>query len=315
MPVARRPQIPQQARDVGTASQGLAPVGSNGLPTAIRPYSDPMGGGANPMYKPPGGSTPAGGVGEQLMGALGASHANNVADPTIADEMKKRLTNFQPFQSQQPDADVLNKAKGAYMNGANSYQNPLQGQQQDLVSKMLTNPSAYDTPLFQQNYNMLKGQLDEDYGLQKKQIDETGARRGLYDSTGIVGQLGDAQIQHDRSMSNMATNLLTDRAHTMSADQANASSAANAFNQQGLNQFQANQGAQSQSLSDYINAIMSGNASGLGAFQANEAAQSNRLGQAANYDNDIAQRSMQTSQMNNQQDQQMIQLYLQMMGY
>lgn len=189
-----------------------------------------------------------------------------------------------PFQGAGGDLSSILRDRLSNFNGG--YQNPLQNEQMEMIRRMMTQPSAFDSDLFKKQYDMLKGDLNESYGLEKQNINETGARRGLYDSSNTVGRLGDASIQHDRAMSDMGTKLLLQRAQQMSGDQMNAASAANQFNASGLNNFLGNEGAMS-----------------------------NRVNQAMGYDNDLFNRSLSTAQFNNQQDQQQMDFWLKMLGY
>lgn len=180
------------------------------------------------------------------------------------------------------------KIKEALLAGLNggSYVNPNADAQQKMVSDWLANPSAYDSKLLQDNFKTLGAGLDESYGLDRKAIDDQMARRGLFDSTEAVGRLGDSQIQHDRAKSTLAQNLLTDQAHTLSADRSAASGAANAEATTGAN-----------------------------IFNTNENARQGRINQAMNYDDDIYKRSYDDNRAAADDDYRMQQLYMQMMGY
>lgn len=259
-------QIPGNVRQMPGNMPVTPPTSMGGRPGNAAPTSNfrmtppPQGSDINPgMSNPGGGSVPYGGT---WTGGYAGQEGGGGGNSQMADFLKNRLTGFQ------------------------GYNDPLAGDTQNLVRGMLKNPSPYDSQMLKDNYNMLNSQLDEQYKLGENRINEIGAQRGLYDSTNIVGQLGDSGIQHERDRKNLVLQLLTQRAQQYSQDQANAVGAANSYNSQGLN-----------------------------AFTANEGAYSNRINQATGYDNDLYNRSLQSAMFNNQMSEQDREFWLKLLGY
>lgn len=87
---------------------------------------------------------------------------------------------------------------------ANVQQPAMMGGLQTAVQNALNNPQgAYDLPQIQQVRSALQGQLDQQFGAQKKQLDEEMARRGIGASSiasGYYGDLAGQQAQAEAQM-------------------------------------------------------------------------------------------------------------------
>lgn len=94
----------------------------------------------------------------------------------------------------------------------------LGGQLQQSVSQALATPSRYDLPQVQQTRDALTAQLAQQFGGQRKQLDEAMAQRGLGASTIGSGYYGDLAGQQDTAMANMNSQLLQNYAATQAQD-------------------------------------------------------------------------------------------------
>lgn len=166
-------------------------------------------------------------------------------------------------------------------------QQGFQGQLQGAVSNALSTPSRYDLPQVQQVRDALTGQLEQQFGSQKKHIDEDLARRGLSASSIGAGYYGDLASNQANAMANMNAQLIQNQAASAAGDLSASLGAgqnfSNAMSNQGLAQYGANlQGAQannqSQMAQQQFNQGQYDNASQL-ALGAGQAAGSLGLGQ------------------------------------
>lgn len=156
--------------------------------------------------------------------------------------------------------------------------NPFQGQLESRIGGQLANPSAYNSDMVLGTYNMLNQQLGQGYDYQRQQLQSEMARRGI-DASTIHGQrYNDLGVEQARAQQNLAYQLMTDQAKQYGQDINTAISQAMGYGQQ---QF----GQDTQRLNDYL---------GYGQQQ--------------------WQNQFQTNQFNADQNNQMNQLLLALMG-
>ncbi len=242
---------------------GMNPLGQPQMGQVTGAPQPPQGGGTLGQMQQP----RAGGIGQQVQ----AAHPPQPGAPPPA---------AAPPPAQSPIAQGLLQ----HLTGG-GYQNPLQGQMQQGVSALMANPSAYGSDVVQGTFDRLKGQLDQTFQHDARSLDEMMAKRGLYDSTMAGQKYSDLATEKNRTLADMIQQLTAGQAQQYGADRASALNAGMQFGQQGLNQFQANTGAQQ-----------------------------GWMGQAMNYDQNQFGNSLATAQQNNQQQQQMMQLWMQLMG-
>lgn len=121
-------------------------------------------------------------------------------------------------------------------------------QLQSAVSSALTTPSRYDSAQVQQVRDAGKAQLNTEFGAQRKQIEETLAKRGLLSSSYAGGYYGDLAGQQANALASAEATLVSDAAKNWAADRAGALSAgqdlSNSLSTQDLAGYTANaQGA------------------------------------------------------------------------
>lgn len=138
-----------------------------------------------------------------------------------------------------PQTSTLNSSYGGYGGQPPpQQQQPIQGQLQGAVSQALAAPSRYNLPQVQQVQSALQGQLEQQFGAQRKQLDENMAARGLSASSFGQGYQGDLAGQQANAMANMNAQLIQNQAATSAADMSASLGAGqnyqNAQNQQGL---------------------------------------------------------------------------------
>jgi hypothetical protein len=86
---------------------------------------------------------------------------------------------------------------------------------QQLMARLfqyMDNPNAYDSDLVVGSYNRLNNLLTQQGDIERTQIGEEMARRGVGDSTIHGGRLGDVAIQQARARSDLSHQLLEDAA-------------------------------------------------------------------------------------------------------
>jgi len=124
------------------------------------------------------------------------------------------------------------------------------GAQEESVYNALRNPSAYNSDVALDTFRRLRGGIDESFNTEKSKIGEEMARRGLDSSTIHGGRLGDALIQHDRTLSDLASNIAEKQASTYGSDRASALAAALGYQGENFNEalggFNANLAGQGQ---------------------------------------------------------------------
>ena len=159
--------------------------------------------------------------------------------------------------------------------GANPFSgNPLA----EKIGQQLNNPSAYNSDMVKNTYNMLNTQLGQDYDYQRNQLQAEMARRGI-DASTIHGQrYSDLATEQARAQQNLAYNLVNDQARQYGQDMSTAINNALGYNNQQFNQGQT-------ALNNYL---------GYGQQQ--------------------WQNQFNTDQFNADQNQQMNQLLLQLLG-
>ena len=92
-------------------------------------------------------------------------------------------------------------------------------QVQNVLGRSLpTNPSRYDTDLFNQIRDLQKANLEAEFGAQRSMLNEEMARRGLSSSSIAAGRYGDLAGQQARAMAGVDIGLLERAAETQAAD-------------------------------------------------------------------------------------------------
>jgi hypothetical protein len=90
------------------------------------------------------------------------------------------------------------------------------------IASNIANPSAYGAPEAQATFDRLNAALSEKFGLQRREVDNQMARRGLYDSTTAVGALGDVAIQQSRAQADLAGQIAEQQALQAQSDRQSA---------------------------------------------------------------------------------------------
>ena len=132
---------------------------------------------------------------------------------------------------QPPTASGVSGTSVTGTNGAtpDSLSSTLLQKSQDL----LNNPSVYDDPLFQQQMDLAKRGLDQQYAGIEDNLKADLSQRGLDWSTIAAGKLGDFATNKGNAWQNIVTQMLTDRAQGLAAARGQAFDQANA--EQGYN--------------------------------------------------------------------------------
>jgi hypothetical protein len=123
---------------------------------------------------------------------------------------------------------------GQQLQQAYSSLGPMAQQTQQAIQNQITNPSRWDSQMAQDTYGRLNQTLTEGYDVQRQQLQEEMARRGLGDSTVYGGRLGDLGVQQARSQADLAQQVLEQQANTWSQDQNSAINNATGYQQQQL---------------------------------------------------------------------------------
>lgn len=90
------------------------------------------------------------------------------------------------------------------------------------IDANVQNPGAYGAPQAMETFNRLNAALAEQFGVQRRALDGQSARRGIYDSSVAVGQLGDLGVQQARAQSDLAGQIAERAALSNQADRASA---------------------------------------------------------------------------------------------
>ena len=183
--------------------------------------------------------------------------------------------NTQPGNMGQDLYNQWRQSQQPFQPGANPFSgNPLA----EKIGQQLNNPSAYNSDMVKNTYNMLNTQLGQDYDYQRNQLQAEMARRGI-DASTIHGQrYSDLATEQARAQQNLAYNLINDQARQYGQDMSTAINNALGYNNQQFNQGQT-------ALNNYL---------GYGQQQ--------------------WQNQFNTDQFNADQNQQMNQLLLQLLG-
>lgn len=143
---------------------------------------------------------------------------------------------------------------------ASENQQGFQGTLQNSVSEALARGgSRYALPQVQQVRSALQGDIEQQFGAQRKQLDEEMARRGIGASSIAGGYHGDLAGQQSRAMANLDASLIQDAARTNQQDLSAALAAGQSFDQSLFNRdlsgFGANlQGAQTNNAANMARA-------------------------------------------------------------
>lgn len=121
-------------------------------------------------------------------------------------------TSPSPYGQSSPTAPMPQTNQAAPTRDVNS-------QLSTAVSNALASPSRYDLPQVQQVNDALTSQLQQQFGAQNKQLDETLASRGLSASSVGGGYMGDLAGQQDTALANMRAGLIQNQAQTAAQDQ------------------------------------------------------------------------------------------------
>jgi hypothetical protein len=94
------------------------------------------------------------------------------------------------------------------------------------VAAGVANPGAYGAPQAMDTFNRLNTALSEQFGLARRGVDQQAARRGIFDSSIAVGQLGDLATQQARAQSDLAGQIAERAALSNQADRQSANTQA-----------------------------------------------------------------------------------------
>lgn len=97
---------------------------------------------------------------------------------------------------------------------------------QQKIAEGLATPSRYDADTFKQIRDAATNQLNTQFGAQRKEIDETLAKRGLLASSYAGGYYGDLAGQQANALGSLNADLLKDAAQTQAQDRSTAWNAA-----------------------------------------------------------------------------------------
>lgn len=151
----------------------------------------------------------------------------------------------------------------------------------DAVKQQLAQPTRYDTTTFNAIRDAAMGDLTAQYARQREGMDESLARRGLYDSSIAANQYRDLGAAQSRDVANLNAQLLREAATTQAQDRLAAMQAAGQFAEmagsQDLSQFEANRVGQAQSFQEALQAAMFGQ--GQSEFDRSQALQAAQLEQ------------------------------------
>jgi hypothetical protein len=90
------------------------------------------------------------------------------------------------------------------------------------VAANVQQPTAYGAPQAMDTFSRLNAALSEQFGLQRRNVNQQMSKRGLYDSTTAVGALGDVAIQQARAQSELAGQIAEQQALREQQDRASA---------------------------------------------------------------------------------------------
>lgn len=147
-------------------------------------------------------------------------------------------------------------------------QQGVQGQLQQSVSEALARGgSRYALPQVQQVRSALQGDLEQQFGAQRRQLDEEMARRGIGASSIAGGYHGDLMGQQSRAMANLDAQLVQDAARTNQQDLSAALAAGQTFDQSLFNRDLSGFGANMQATGANNAANMSRDQFNQGQYQ------------------------------------------------
>lgn len=280
----------------GITPGGISTPPSGGIGDPIRtppvftgPDSPPAGGPGDPSI--PGGITGPGGGGITAPPPSGANTADPYSSPLalpsaggssafdLGQNLTDRYTGYQPPGTFTPSG------------------NPLDSQTQGSIADFLSNPSRYGSDALKSNYDLLGGQIDDEYNAKDQSLKADMASRGLGDSTIYGNDQRYQNLLRRSAKGDLANGLLQGEANTDATDRSSAINAAMGYGTQkygeDLSTYGANLAGQNQGATQQQNILNSLMGYGQNQF-ANQAT---------------------TAGINNQQQQQYQQLLMQLLGY
>lgn len=133
--------------------------------------------------------------------------------------------------------DILNSLTGVAQGGAPNT-SPLGAATTNAAMNQLNSPSPYSSTDVKNLYNWLSGNIQDQYALQKNQLAQDMAARGLGASTIYAGNLNDLNIGQRSAQESLAQDLAQNYAQTLGQYQANAINQGNQVSTQNQNNYQ-----------------------------------------------------------------------------
>lgn len=229
---APAPYKPTVAGSMAPPDEGDGPTGGGGgpvyvppsFPPAAPPASPPPGAtppAAQPPATTPPGSTPP--ATSPPPGTEGVGPARPVGRP--GQPGTETVENWTPSgtntTNSQSSADILKMLMAGAMGKGNGSE--VDAATRKALMEQFTNPSAYGLPQVKEAYDWLGGQIDDQYALKEKDLEEEMARRGLSAGSTIgAGRLADLNIGKRSAKESMAYDLAQNLAKDTGASRANA---------------------------------------------------------------------------------------------
>lgn len=175
------------------------------------------------------------------------------------------------------------------------------------IRQLIGQPNPYLTSAVQDQFGTLSGRIDDQYNSENQRILEEMTRRGLGASTIYGGRLQDSNVMRRTAKAQVASDLLNQMAQNYAASERSALGmgldASATLGQQDLARAQL---TESLRQGDFNRALQG--------FQANQAAQEQALQDYLGYGQQSFQNQLQTAQFNQNQQAEIQQLLLQMLG-
>lgn len=228
-PVPFGAALPQSAVNGGTTTSPVAPAApTTGGPTPFVPPNPILSQqpALNPVNSAASSFPPVGGV---------PGNAPITAPGTLATTPAGTTGTATPNTT--PGFDILNSlTTGAQGQGPG---NAVQSATQAATLNLLNQPNAYGTQDVKDLYDWESGNIDDQYSLEQKQLEENMAQRGLGTSTINAGNLNDLNIGKRTAQESLAENLDQNYAQTQTAAEQGAISAGNTVGTQTQNNAQS----------------------------------------------------------------------------